>query len=179
MMKFSHHAKNDKLTPSAEKGLLSIEWCIDAAFAAHPHFRSHGGMTVKFEGSKGAVVAASEKQTIDTDSSTASELAGVHQFPSKVLWTPLFMEAQGCPIKKKVVNQDNKSAMSLVKNGGRSSGKHTRVLNIRCFMTTDQAEKGNVEIEHCSADDVMADFMTKPSHGVKFHTFRNQAMGFD
>jgi hypothetical protein len=49
-------------------------------------------------------------------------------------------------INSNVLYQDNKSTILLEKNGKKSSGPHTRALNIRYFFLTDQVEKGNVMI---------------------------------
>jgi hypothetical protein len=77
-----------------------------------------------------------------------------------ILWTKLFLEAQGYDVEKNIVYQDNKSAILLETNGGKkSSGKQTRALNIRCFFITDQVEKGNAQIEHCRTDNMVSDFL--------------------
>ena len=68
--------------------------------------------------------------------------------------------------------------MSLEKNGKKSSGKRTRALNIRHFMTTDQHERGNLSIECCPTDKMLGDCMTKGLQGVKFSAFRKRIMGF-
>jgi hypothetical protein len=60
-----------------------------------------------------------------------------------ILWTKLFLEAQGYDVDKNIVYQDNKSAILLETNGKKSSGKQTHALNIRYFFITDQVEKGN------------------------------------
>ena len=42
---------------------------------------------------------------------------------------------------------------------------------------TDQVAKGNVVIEHCSTDEMVADYMTKPLQGKKFLAFKKLIMG--
>ena len=119
----------------------------------------------------------SGKQKLNTSSSTHAELVGVDNFMPKVLWSKLFMEAQGYEIKNNVVFQDNKSAILLEKNGQKSSGKRSRALNIRYFFITDQIEKGNVRVEYCSTDRMVSDFMTKPLTGRAFQTHKKTIMG--
>ena len=87
------------------------------------------------------------------------------------------MEAQGYNVHENILYQDNKSAILLEKNGKRSSSKRTRALNIRYFFLTDQVDKGNVVIEHCSTDDMVADYMTNPMQGKKFLVFKKMIMG--
>ena len=50
-------------------------------------------------------------------------------------------------------------------------------MNIRYFFITDQVEKGNVIVEHCPTDVMIADFMTKPLQGAKFRYFRKAILG--
>jgi hypothetical protein len=50
----------------------------------------------------------------------------------------------------------------LEKNGKKSASKRTRAINIRYFFVTDQSEEGNVDIECCPTEEMVADFMTKP-----------------
>ena len=88
------------------KGLHSVEWCIDAAFAVHPDFKSHTGATQHFVGGKGAVQSISAKQKLNTSSSTTSELVDADQVPPLALWTPSFVEAQGHRINKNKVWQE-------------------------------------------------------------------------
>ena len=46
-------------------------------------------------------------------------------------------------------------------------------------MITDQVKRGNVAIEHCPTDDMLADHMTKGSQGVKFSKFRRRVVGME
>ena len=71
------------------------------------------------------------------DSSTIAELVAVHQFLPKVLWTPLFLSAQGHDVEENLTPQDNESAILLEENGKRSSRKRTWAVNILHFMMTD------------------------------------------
>ena len=101
---------------------------MDASFAVHPDFRSHTGVVMTF--GKGAVQSGSLKQKINTQSSTESELVGCDDGITKILWTRLFVEAQGYRITKNILYQDNKSTILLVENGRKSAGKRSRALNI-------------------------------------------------
>jgi hypothetical protein len=81
------------------------------------------------------------------------------------------------------VHPDFKSHTGGVLTLGRgaltSSGPRTRALNIRYFFLTDQVEKGNVMIDFCPTDDMIADYMTKPLQGAKFLKFKKLIMGHD
>ena len=152
-----------------------IKWFIDASFAVHPDFKSHtgGGMTY----GKGIIQSQYRKQKLNTRSSTEAELVGVDDMSVMVLWTRLFMEAQGYEIKQNILYQDNKSTILLEKNGKRSSSKRTRAFNIRYFFLTDQIEKGNLSVEYCPTDQMIGDFWTKPKQGKQFQAFKKANHG--
>ena len=48
----------------------------------------------------GGIINSSRKQKIDTDSSTTAELIAAHDSVKMILWTKLFLEAQGYGITK-------------------------------------------------------------------------------
>ena len=70
-----------------------IQWWVDASFATHPNCRSHTGATLSF--GRGSVYSMSSKQKLNTRSSTEVELVGINDVLSMILWTRLFLEAQG------------------------------------------------------------------------------------
>ena len=126
---------------------------------------------------KGAVQSSSIKQKLVTQSTCESELVGADDASTKILWTKLFMEAQGYDIRENILYQDNKSTILLLNNGKASSGKLTRAINIRYFFLHDQQEKGNVEIKYCPTGEMIGDFMTKPKQGRDFKRFWDDVMG--
>ena len=131
-----------------------------------------------FKGEKGSPINISAKQKLNTESSTIAESVGVDYILPLVPWVPLFLKAQGYEVKENTIFQDNKSTILLAKNGKASSGKQTRAVNIRYFYIKDQIERGNVSIEYCDADNMMSDYMSKGSQGLKFQKFRHRIMGF-
>ena len=95
----------------------------------------------------------------------------------QVLWTRYFLEAhQGYTISNSIVHQDNKSTILLAENGKASSGCCTRHINIRYFLVKDRVASGEVRIEHCPTNDMIADFFTKPLQGALFVKMRNAIM---
>ena len=68
--------------------------------------------------------------------------------------------------------QDNQSAILLKNNGRASSSRRIKHLNITYFFITDRIKKGELKIEYCPTDDMVADFFTKPLQGKKFLQFR-------
>ena len=127
----------------------------------------------------GSFINMSRKQKLNTRSSTEAELVGADDASTMILWTRLFMEAQGYEVKDNILYQDNKSTILLFENGKRSSGKRTRHMNIRYFFLTDQIEKGNLRVEYCPTTEMIGDFFTKPLQGQLFLKFKKQIMGHD
>ena len=74
---------------------------MDVAFAVHPDYKSHTGMTMTM--GKGALQTMSRKQKLNTCSSTEGELVGVDDTATMILWTKLFLEAQGYQVKKNIL----------------------------------------------------------------------------
>jgi hypothetical protein len=174
VMKYLNGTRNEYLTLSAND-LRVVKWYVDASFAVHPDFKSHTGAVMML--GKGAMQSIARKQKMNMRSSTEGELVTVDDAATTILWTKLFLEAQGYDVKKNIVYQDKKSAILLETNGKKSSGKRTHALNIRYFFITDQVEKGNAQIEHCGTDNMVGDFFMKPLQGKKFQRFRNDILG--
>ena len=175
LMRYLLGTREMVLTLSADN-LHTIKWYVDASFAVHPDFRSHTGAVMKL-GRDGAVISMSAKQKLNTRSSCEAELVGADDAATKILWTKLFLEAQGYEVKKNILCQDNKSTILLLETGKRSSGKRTRALNIRYFFLTDQRDKGNLSVEYCPTGDMIGDYFTKPKQGQDFRRFRSAIMG--
>ena len=68
------------------------------------------------------------------------------------------------------------SSMLLENNVASSSSKRTRHLNIRYYFITDRVKNGDLEINYCNTDDMVADYFSKPLQGKKFFKFRKQIM---
>ena len=82
-----------------------IEWWVDATFAVHEDMKSRTGMTMSL--GKGAIVAVSTKQKINTTSSKHAELVGASDAMPKILWVKRFMESQDFTVEDVHVYQDN------------------------------------------------------------------------
>jgi len=113
LLEYINGTQKDKLILSADD-LHVAKWWIDSSFAVHPDFKSHTGGNLSFGG--GSPVTISRKQKLNTRSSTESELVGADGASTMILWTKLFMEAQGYKLRSNVLYQDNQSAMLLEKN---------------------------------------------------------------
>ena len=173
-MQYVKRTRNDILTLSADN-LHVLKWYVDASFAVHPDFKSHTGGVMTM--GEGATQAISIKQKMNTRSSCHSELVATDDVITKILWSKLFMEAQGYRIIANILYQDNKSTILLLNNGKESAGKRSRALNIRYFFANDQIEKKNMEVRYCPTKEMWADPMTKPLQGADFKNMADLLMG--
>ena len=162
------------MTLSADS-LHVLKWYVDASFAVHPDFRSHTGAILTM--GKGAQIAVSAKQKLNSKSSCISELIGCDDASTLILWSRLFMNAQGYEIEKNILYQDNKSTILFLENGRKSVTKRTRAINIRYFFLADQREKGNIMVEWCPTNKMLGDPMTKPLQGASFKNMSDLLMG--
>jgi hypothetical protein len=149
----------------------TIRWWVDASYAVHPNMRGQTGTTMSM--GQGSVYSASMKQKLVTRSSTECELVGVHDVMPQIEWTQLFLQEQGYKVKDTIVNQDNMSAILLENNGKASSGKRTKHIHLRYFYVKDKVDQGNLKIQHCLTEDMLADFFTKP---LQAHYFSDYAI---
>jgi hypothetical protein len=171
VMKYLYGTRDEYLTLSADN-LSVVKWYVDASFAVHPDFKSHTGAVMVL--GRGAIQSIARKQRMNVRSSTEGELVAVDNAATMILWTKLFLEAQGYDVEKNNIYQDNKSAILLETNGKKSSGKRTRALNIGYFFISDQVEKGNAQIEHCGTDTMVGDLFYKAIARRKVPTIQGQ-----
>ena len=138
LLKYLNGTRDDVLILSTDD-LRILKWWIDTSFAVHPDFKSHTGGCLTM--GCGAAVSLSRKQKLNTRSSTEAEVVGVDDVLTLMLWTKLFMEAQGYHIEKNILYQDNQSAMLLEKNGKRSLSQRTRAMHIHYFLSLIKSRK--------------------------------------
>jgi len=169
---------NPKLHLTLESdNVASMQWFVDASYGVHPDMRSHTGAVMTM--GKGAVISGSNKQKLNTKSSTEAELVGVDDYMAKILSVRYFTEDQGYPVGTTTVHQDNQSTILLEKNGPASSSKRTRHINIRYFFVTDRVNKKEIKIEYCPTKEMVADFFTKPLQGCLFYKLRALILNMD
>jgi hypothetical protein len=173
VMKYLRSTKDLILRLRADN-LNIVKWSIDAAFAVHKDMQSHTGGVMSM--GVGAIYSSSQKQKMNTKSSTEAELVGINDILPQALWTKYFLEAQGYGTNS-LLYQDNQSTMRLAENGKASSGKRTRHINIRYFFITDRIAKKEVAIQYCPTKQMVADYFTKALQGALFYKFRDQILG--
>ena len=88
-----------------------IQWWINASFAVHPDMKSHTGAVMSI--GKGRVINMSNKQKLNTRSSTEVELVSVNDTMALVLWARMFLIEQWFTVIDNLIHQDNQSTILL------------------------------------------------------------------
>ena len=102
----------------------------------------------------GCAVATLTKQKCNVRSSTIGELVAVNEMIARILWTRLFMQAQGIKVTDNILYQDNRSAILLERNGQASSSKRTKHIEIRYYYVADCIAKGDLSVVWCPTDKI-------------------------
>jgi len=134
---------------------------IDAAFSAHTDGRGQTGAV--------ATEIITRKQRCATRDSTESELVGLADMLLEVEYHHQWYLDQGVKLDPPMVFQDNKSTIILSEQGGgKFRNKHLRATQAVVKQAVDQQD---VIISYIHTDNMIADLLTKPLEGWKFHRF--------
>ena len=126
----------------------------------------------------GCTVATSTKQKCNVRSSTIGELVAVDEMMAQILWTRLFIEAQGVKVTDNILYQDNRSAILLERNGWASSSMRAKHVEIHYYYVVNCIAKGDISVVWYLADKMIVDFLTiNPLQGKVFKQFRDLLMG--
>ena len=90
---------------------LKLKWWADESHGVHEDSRGHTGGIMTLV--KGVVIWKSNKKKINTNISTESEIVGVHDVLSEILWSKYFLKEQGINSENNVIYQDNKNSLLL------------------------------------------------------------------
>ena len=78
-----------------------LNWYVDASFAVHANMGGHTGGALTM--GQGFPIASSTKHKINTRNSTESELVGVDDMMSSILWTRYFLNHQGYKVNDNII----------------------------------------------------------------------------
>ena len=120
------------------KDLCVMKTYVNALFAVHQDMKGYTGRLTTF--GSGMVHHKLSKQSLNTKSSTESELVGASDYLLFTIWVKRFLQEQGYHVKESIFYQDNASAIKLENSGRMSSGKKTRHADIRYFFIKDVVE---------------------------------------
>ena len=91
LLQFINCTIDDKLTLSADKGLIFMKYWVDASYAIYPDMRGHTGGCLTF--GRGMIHSRSSKQKFNTKNSTECDVVGTSDYLPFPIWFKFFIEA--------------------------------------------------------------------------------------
>jgi hypothetical protein len=153
---------------------LKVHAYIDASHGSHPNFKGHTGGVITI--GKGAIHTKSAKQKLNSKSSSETELIGLSDYASQVIWTRHFLEAQGYTLEPITIFQDNQSTTMAMVKRGRPVSESTRHIAIRYYFIKHYVDNNEITLEYLPTEDMVADILTKPLQGALFRHLRSKLL---
>ena len=154
---------------------VEVDAHVDASYATHADAKGHTGIVIAL--GNGPVFVRSSKQKLVARSSTESELIGLADAVTQVIWCREFLLSQGYKLDETVVYQDNASTVALA-NKGQSTSEATRHINVRFFYVHDKIASGDIKLVHKYTNEMVADILTKPLQGSLFRKLRQSLLNW-
>jgi hypothetical protein len=158
---------------------LGIRAYIDASYAVHDDCRSQTGCVITL--GHGPIYTSSSKQKVNTKSSTESEVVGLADKSSQVIWSREILgwlnDQKEGDLPAATVYEDNTAAIQMMKRG-RGCSEKTRHIKIQAFFIGDRMANGDINLHHLKTDEMIADFLTKPLQGKQFIKLRNMLLNW-
>ena len=157
--------------------LCQMHCYVDAAHMLHHDLKGHTGGYTSF--GRGAFLAKSKKQRLNSCSSCETELIGTGDYLKQITWARNFMLEQGYKMKPTMLYQDNESTIKLINNGRRSSSSKTKHIDNKYFYTHDKVQKGEIVVRYVPTERMWADGLSKPLQGNPFLLFRHHILNMN
>ena len=132
---------------------MQITAYIDASYAVHSNMMSLGGMCITM--GSGCSLAKPYQIKLSTKSSTESELVAASDNLGEALFIHEFLTLLGYKLLPVLFLENNMSTIALIKNG-RPESDASRHIKIRYYWVHHRAEVGDVILQHCSTEDMLA-----------------------
>lgn len=133
VMRFVKGTINDRIMMGTDD-MLKLETWVDASHAVYEDMKGVTGGCMSL-GGWGMVHARASKQRLNTKSTCESELVGgVSKYVPFKIHMINVLEGQGYFLERKVLYQDNQSAMKLEINGRNSCTGNLRHISIKYFF---------------------------------------------
>jgi hypothetical protein len=133
--------------------------------------RSTSGYVFLLNG--GCISWRSKKQRTVALSSTEAEYMALSEATQEAVWLKAFVTELGEDIGGALtVYEDNQGAIALAKNP--EFHKRTKHIDIRYHFVREKVEDGQVVLEYCPTQDMLADLMTKPIAAAHFDALRTK-----
>ncbi len=111
----------------------------------------------------------SKKQEVVALSTTEAEYIALASATREAIWLRNLLAGIGAEQKiPTVIFEDNQGAIAIAKNP--SAHARTKHIDIKYHYTREMAQKGVIQVEYCSTEDMLADVFTKPLTKAKFQS---------
>jgi hypothetical protein len=154
---------------------LELVYWIDASYNLHHDSRGHSGIAVTLGRNNAPIYTKSQKQKLNTRSSTEAELVATDEGVLHLLWLILVMDFLGYPPRPVTVFQDNKSTMRVCQTGHSKSGRLKHMV-VRYDFIHGQQESNNITFEYIKSSDMLADILSKPVDNGIFLRLRKRLL---
>lgn len=165
------NGQSDRFITYSRGGKMIVSSYIDASFACYDDMKSRTGCVLMLCGFY--VGAWSTKQTLNTKSSTESELVGATDECGWVIWAHNWTKGQGYNLPVPILYQDNTAVVDILKKGP-GAQMRTRHISIRFHFLGDLMRRGEIKLMYCKTEDMLADGLTKSLVGEKFRGMRDR-----
>ena len=143
---------------------------IDSAHQTHK-LSGKGQAGINITLGKGPIYASSSRVDLVTKSSTETELVAAADKCGPLFWVRNFLMDLGYEVGPAIIYQDNTSTISLIENG-RSNSHRTKHIASKYFFLKDRIASGEIIIEYCPTELMIADILTKVLQGQLFLNLR-------
>ena len=121
---------------------------------------STSGMICMFGGS--AISWRSTKQTTVALSSTEAEIIAASEACREIMWLQRLFTSLGKKFENPILRIDNQSAIKLAHNPSYEYHRKTKHIMLKHFYIRQCVAEDELVVGHVSAEDQLADFLTKP-----------------
>ena len=132
---------------------LMLYCSTDASYASHQDLKGHSGAIVSIGNPNAPIHTLSKKQRIVTKSSTEAEILALESATDEILWSKRVLDELGHPQNTVPIEQDNKSAMIIVKRGPGKMGK-SKSIQIKYYWITQKVEDGTISLKYIPSKQV-------------------------
>jgi hypothetical protein len=148
-------------------GYSDADWASDIETR-----RSTSGYVFMLNG--GCISWRSKKQRTVALSSTEAEYMALSEAVQEAVWLKAFVYELGEDTGNSgiTVYEDNQGAIALAKNP--EFHKRTKHIDIRYHFVREKVESGQVLLEYCPTQEMLADIMTKPIAAPQFDALRTK-----
>ena len=157
-------------------GIPELSCHIDSSYGTHRDGKSQTGSSTSL--GKGSIESNSSKQKVNTKSAHESEIIGLSDRLSRLIWARNMILDQGVKIGPAIVYQDNKGVLEVCKRG-QNGNSRTKHIALRYNFVRDFIDRGEIILKYCPTKNMVADILTKPLQGKLFVDLRDKLLGWE